>query len=82
MKESVELVLLPLKDTGLVSLPLSIALLPLDSISESLDTSLNPAPLTLKIWTVPLSLETASHCAFWEKQILYISALSAPRRTY
>lgn len=36
----------------------------------------------LKTWTVPLSLETASHCAEEENARLYISALSAPLRTY
>lgn len=43
-----------------------------------------PAAITrrLNTWTVPLSLETASHCAFGEKEMLYISALSSPLRTY
>ena len=34
-----------------------------------------------KTWTVPLSLETASHSALEEKARLYISALSAPLLT-
>lgn len=36
----------------------------------------------LKTWTVPLSLETASHWAVEEKARLYISARSAPLLTY
>ena len=35
----------------------------------------------LKTWTVPLSLETASHWALEEKARLCISALSAPLLT-
>lgn len=38
--------------------------------------------LRLNKWTVPLSLETASHCMFSEKARLYISAWSAPLLTY
>lgn len=36
----------------------------------------------LKTWTVPLSLETASHWAFKEKQRLKITALSEPLLSY
>lgn len=43
------------------------------------DPKLTLSPNT---WTVPLSLDTASHWAFEENAILYTSALSAPRRTY
>lgn len=36
----------------------------------------------LNTWTVPLSLETANHWAVGEKARLYISARSAPLRTW
>lgn len=38
--------------------------------------------LRLNMWTVPLSLETASHFTDGERDILYISALSTPLLTY
>lgn len=61
-----------------------------DDVTAELDADALPEAslpvdpeLTLrpKTWTVPLSLETASHCAVDEKAKLWISALSAPLLT-
>lgn len=50
---------------------------------QGLSFPVNPKlTLRLNTWTVPLSLETASHCMFSEKAKLYISARSAPLLTY
>lgn len=62
-------------EVGDVATPGSAALLGLSFLGDPELT------LRLKTWTVPLSLETASHCAFEEKARLYISALSAPLLT-
>lgn len=51
-------------------------------VSEASEESSPPMRTRrLKIWTVPLSLDTANHRTSRERAMPYISALSAPLRT-
>lgn len=59
-----------------------VARLPLNELRDLSFPEEPELTLRLKTWTVPLSLETASHSAAEENAKLYITARSAPLLTY